>query len=179
MRTSLDTQSTDMTRSLGTSDRMARGLGWLSLGMGLCKVLAPQKLTSALGIEGSENMVRACGARELLSGVGALTDNPTPAIWSRVGGDVLDFAGLTFALRDEYNPKKENVYLALAVVGTLTAVDFYCAEKLSKRHAYQGGVTPDYSQRSGFPLGLQRSRGAASDFAVPDDMKAALPSPTL
>lgn len=158
-------------------DKLARGLGWLSLGIGLYKLLTPHKLTQPLDIEGSEVMVRACGAREVACGIGALSDNPTPAIWSRVGGDILDFAALTFVLRDERHAKKENVYLALAIVGTLTAIDFYCAKALSERHAYQAGPTPDYSNRSGYPQGLENARGAARDFNPPAEMKDALPLP--
>ncbi|MDQ7731804.1 hypothetical protein QT231_03785 [Halomonas sp. SpR1] len=169
----------DMTQSLSPSDKLARGLGWLSLGVGLYQLLAPGKITQQLGMEGSENGMRACGVRGIMSGIGALSDNPTPAIWSRLGGDVIDLAVLTYALNDERNTKKENVYLALTAVGILTAIDCACAKALSKRHAYQGGVTPDYSHRSGFPQGLDSARGAALDFDVPADMKDALPSPTL
>ncbi|MBE0464316.1 MAG: hypothetical protein ACTIDY_09765 [Halomonadaceae bacterium] len=169
-------QSQHMTRSLSTADRVARGLGWLSLGLGLYQLLAPHKLGEQLGLRGHENKVRACGAREMISGIGALTDNPTPAIWSRVGGDTLDLAALTYALQDRHNPKRKNLYLALTAVGIITAVDVYCAQALSKRHAYQAGVTPDYSHRSGFPQGLESARGAARDFKVPNDMQDALPS---
>jgi len=168
-----------MTHSQSSSDKLARGLGWLSLGIGLYQLLAPGKLTRQLGMQGSENCMRACGARGVMSGIGALTDNPTPAIWSRLGGDVIDLAVLTYALKDEHNTKKENVYLALTAVSILTALDCACAKGLSQRHAYQSGATPDYSHRSGFPQGLASARGAAQDFQVPADMKDALPSPTL
>jgi hypothetical protein len=161
---------TDMTQSQSSADKLARGLGWLSLGVGLYQLLAPGRITRELGMQGSENS---------MSGIGALSDNPTPAIWSRVGGDVLDLAALSFALKDEHNPKKQNVYLALTAVGILTALDYACAKALSQRHAYQGGATPDYSYRSGFPQGLASARGAALGFQVPADMKDALPSPTL
>lgn len=170
---------TDMTQSLGSSDKLARGLGWLSLGIGLYQLLAPGKVTRQLGMEGRENSLRACGARGVMSGIGALTDNPKPAMWSRVGGDIIDLAVLSYALKDDRNPKKQNVYLALTAVGIITALDFACAKSLSQRHAYQAGITPDYSYRSGFPQGLANARGAAQDFEVPADMKADLPSPTL
>ena len=170
---------TNMTQSLSSSDKLARGLGWLSLGIGLYQLLAPGKVTRQLGMEGRENSLRACGARGVMSGIGALTDNPTPAMWSRVGGDIIDLAVLTYALKDDRNPKKQNVYLALTAVGIITALDYACAKSLSQRHAYQAGVTPDYSYRSGFPQGLESARGAAQDFEVPADMKAALPTPKV
>lgn len=170
---------TDMTQSQSSADKLARGLGWLSLGVGLYQLLAPGRITRELGMQGSENSLRACGARGVISGIGALSDNPTPAIWSRVGGDVLDLAALSFALKDKHNPKKQNVYLALTAVGILTAIDYACAKALSQRHAYQGGATPDYRYRSGFPQGLASASGAALGFQVPADMQDALPSPTL
>jgi hypothetical protein len=166
-----------MSHSLHGSDRLARGLGWFSLGLGLCQMLAPRKLTKPLGMEGFEPMVMACGAREVACGIGALSNNPTLAIWSRVGGDALDLAALAAALRDKHNPKKENVGVALAAVGAVTALDLYCATQLKKRYAYQAGPTPDYSDRSGFPHPADSMRGAASDFETPKDMRAALPSP--
>lgn len=172
-------KQTNMAHSQSSSDKLARGLGWLSLGVGLYQLLAPGKLTQKLGMQGSENSMRACGARGVMSGIGALSDNPSTGIWSRVGGDMIDLAVLTYALKDNRNPKRENVYLALTAVGILTAIDYACAKALSQRHAYQGGVIPDYSHRSGFPRGLESARGAALGFQVPADMKAALPSPTV
>ncbi len=158
---------------------MARGLGWLSLGIGLYQLLAPKRVGRALGLRGVEGRIRAGGARELMSGVGALSDNPTQALWSRVGGDALDLASLTYALQDRHNPKRQNIYLALTAVGVLTAIDLWCARSLSRRHAYQGGVTPDYRHRSGFPGGLANARGGARDFEVPRDMRHALPESRL
>lgn len=166
-----------MSRSFKGSDRLARGLGWFAIGLGAYKLFAPHKLTRALGLEGAENLVRLCGAREVATGIGALTVNPRPALWARVGGDALDLAALAALLRDEDNSQRQNVELALVAVGTVTAVDLYCAQAQSRRHGYQTGPTPDYSDRSGFPHGVERARGAAKDFKTPGHMKASLPSP--
>ncbi len=63
------------------------------LGDGVVSASGPASgLSRVLGMPHRENKIRASGAREILSGIGALSDNPTNAIWSRVGGDVLDFA---------------------------------------------------------------------------------------
>ena len=105
---------TDMAQSQSSADKLARGLGWLSLGVGLYQLLAPGRITRAL-----------------------------------------------------------------TAVGILTAIDVACAKALSQRHVYQGGATPNYRYRSGFPQGLASARGTALGFQVPADMKDALPSPTL
>lgn len=166
--------STSSHSSLSAADRLARGLGWFSIGLGAVQLFAPRLLTEALGVEGKESLVRGCGARSLITGIGALSDNPVPAIWGRVGGDALDIAGLSMGLRDN-NPKRRNVELALAAALATAAVDVYCAQALGRRHRHGRGPTPDYSDRSGFYRPVAAMRGAASDFVVPRDMRAAPP----
>jgi len=169
-------KASNMSRSMDVSDRLARGLGWFSIGLGLFELLAPRKLTGALGMPGKEPLVRAYGVREIVTGIGALSDNPAPGIWSRVGGDALDLATLTPGLK-ESNPKRDNVMLAVGIVLGAAAVDVYCAQVLGRRHKHLAGPTPDYSGRSGFPRPAASMRGAASDFETPADMRAALPMP--
>ena len=176
MNTPMKRHSRSSTRSMSPADKLVRGLGWLSLGMGLYQLVAPRRLGRALGMPQRHNKIRACGARGVVSGISALSDNPTRAIWSRVVGDVLDFSALTFALK-RHPSHKENLYLALTAVGVLTIVDYGCAKALSQRHAYQGGITPDYSQRSGFPGGLKSAWGAARAEEGQAQLPPRLPAP--
>ncbi|WP_231566448.1 hypothetical protein [Litchfieldella xinjiangensis] len=159
------------------SDHLAQGLGWFGIGLGLWKLFEAKRTTRALGLEGCESLVRLCGARDVATGIGSLTVNPKPVLWARVAGDALDLAALATALRDKHNPQRDNLQLAVAMVGATTAVDLYVAQAQTRRHGYQSGVTPDYSHRSGFPKGLEAARGAARDFETPGHMKASLPSP--
>ncbi|GAB2787909.1 hypothetical protein GCM10027040_12600 [Halomonas shantousis] len=163
-------------RSMAGSDRLARGLGWFSIGLGLVQLCAPRTLTQALGAEGHERLVQACGAREIACGIGALTDNPAPSIWARVGGDVLDLAGLTMIYTPD-NPKRENVGWAMTAMAATTALDLYCAQSLNKRHkAHSPAVAVyDYADRSGFPYPAKEMTGVADDFEVPVDMRATPP----
>jgi hypothetical protein len=158
-------------RSLRPVDRLTRGLGWFSIGLGMAELIAPGTLTRVLGLKGYEPLVRAYGVREILSGVGALSVDKTPAIWSRVGGDALDLATLATGLRDD-NPKRENVGLALAAVVGITLLDLYCAQELSRGQRRPGQPTRDYSDRSGFARSPAEMRGAARDFATPPDLRA-------
>ena len=151
--------------------RLAEGLGWFSIGLGMVELLAARALGRALGMEDRSELLRTYGAREIVTGVGILTQpDPTPWIWGRVGGDVLDLATLATRL-DDQNPRAGNVGLALWAVGGVTALDVFCARALSKdrRTAY----TPhrDYSDRSGMPRPPEAMRGAASDFEPPRDMR--------
>src|SRR5690554_6324128 len=135
------------------SDKLAIGLGWLGIGVGLYQLLAPHSITRALGAEGTEALVRSCGARNLATGCGALSVNPTPALWVRSAGDALDLAGLLTLLADRNHPKRGNVKLALAGVGACTAASLYCAQDLSRRHASRPDVPPTTASAAVFLKG--------------------------
>jgi hypothetical protein len=173
--------------SQDSADALARGLGWFSIALGLAEVLAPRRLTRSLGMRGHENLVRAYGFREIVTGVGILASrDPKPWIWGRVGGDALDVATLAGAL-ESGNPKRENVGLAMGAVAGVAALDLYCAQALSAAEEARR-PTVDYSNRSGLPRTPDQMRGAARDFEVPADMRVpaalrpwteAKPSPTV
>src|SRR3954447_21563425 len=59
--------------SLTGADRLARALGWLSIGLGVVELVAPGRLARSLGLEGKEGLIRAYGARELASAVPTLS----------------------------------------------------------------------------------------------------------
>src|SRR4051812_8361883 len=161
-------------RSLTTADRVARGLGWFSLGLGLAEIIAPGKLGRALGLEGKETLLRAYGGREIGAGMWALSDTPAPAIWARVAGDLVDLGTLAAGLRGADETQRRNAFIALAAVGGITLVDLLTAMKLSAETSENKGDTGrDYSDRSGFPGGAAKARGAASDFRTPSEYRAA------
>ncbi|MFP2923965.1 hypothetical protein ACLESO_01865 [Pyxidicoccus sp. 3LG] len=110
---------------------LARGLGWFSIGLGLTELLAPRALARFLGVKQGTRLLRAYGLREIAAGVGILLlspSRPTPWVWARVGGDLLDLATLGKALKD--SPKKGNVTFAIGNVVAATALDAYCARRL-------------------------------------------------
>jgi len=114
--------------------KLAKALGWLSLGLGLSELVAPGALARFLGVRKGVGLLRAYGLREIGAGVGILTrSNPTPWVWARVGGDVLDLASLGPALRQ--SPRKGNIAAAAAFVLGATAMDVYCASRLQQRSA--------------------------------------------
>src|SRR5690349_14311617 len=158
--------------SLGASDRLGRALGWFSIGLGLAELLAPRRITRALGIEGQEGLVRAYGVREVSSGLLSLSVEKQAGLWSRVAGDGIDLVTLVTALRSN-NPKRDNVGLALVMVLGMTLIDMLGAGSTSVRHSRTRGSVRDYRNRSGFPQGVEEARGMARDFKVPADMRAA------
>jgi hypothetical protein len=157
--------------SKGVSDTMSRRLGWFSLGLGMAELLAAEQITRALGMEGKEGLVRAYGVREIASGMTCLSTEAPIGVWSRVAGDALDIATLMTAYNDN-NPKKHNVTGALVAIAGITLMDLWTAQALTMRHRRHRGQQRDYSDRSGFPRGLAASRGAATGFSIPEDLRA-------
>lgn len=156
--------------SLRTIDRAGRMLGWASFGLGALELFAPRVVTRWLGMEGKEGLVRAYGVRELGSGVLCLSTNNDIGALSRVGGDVVDLGTLATAYRDD-NPKKRNVGIAIAAVATLAVVDAAVGWAIRDLHRRKS-IPRDFSDRSGFPKGIDFSRGKAAR-AIPADYKAA------
>lgn len=159
----------------GSAHGLARGLGWFSLGLGLVELLAARRLAAALGMRERAGLIQLYGLREIATGVGLLTgDDPTPWLWARAGGDVLDLATLAPGL-DRRNPCRQNVALALAAVAGVAALDVACARQVALERRRMRWVPPpvmrDYRGRSGFPRTPEAMRGAARDFEVPRDMR--------
>jgi hypothetical protein len=153
-----------ITRTNYSARTLARGLGWFSIGLGLAEVLMPGKLARFLGVPGNEGLIRACGAREIATGVGLLlTDNPKPWIYGRIGGDALDLAGLGLSI--ENGSEHVNAAWAAAAVAGVTALDLACAKGLAEE---THEVTEwDYSDRSGFSETPDAMRGRVeAEFAA-------------
>jgi len=146
--------------SFSASDRMARNLGWFSLGLGALEIFAPRQITRALGMEGQEALVRAYGFREVASGMLSLSVEKDVGLWSRVAGDGVDIATLAAGLRAD-NPKKANVATALLMVVGITVLDIVTAEEVTRRHRRPKGQQRLYNERSGYPNGIDASRGIA------------------
>lgn len=112
--------------------KLARGLGWFSIGAGLAELLAPRVLAGFAGLkERHAGLLRTFGLRELAAGVGILLSpaRPAPWVWARVGGDVLDIVGLGRAMKG--NPRRASIGFALSNVLAATAVDALCARRLT------------------------------------------------
>jgi hypothetical protein len=166
---------TERTRRRGqadtTTDTLARGLGLFSIALGIAEIAAPRAIARTLGMKGQEGLIAGYGVREIATGIGILASkDPTPWIWGRVAGDGLDLATLATALEGN-NPKKSNVGIAMAAVAGVTALDVYCAQTLSHESPHPLEPLQDYSDRTGYPRGIEQSHGAASDFEVPRDFR--------
>jgi hypothetical protein len=158
--------------SLTGADRLARSLGWFSIGLGIAELAAASQLARLLGLNGKEGLIRAYGAREIVSAVPTLSVDKSVGLASRIAGDVLDIATLASALRPG-NPRRGNAALATALVVGITVLDVVAFAAVRSAHQRQKGTQREYSDRNGLPRGIQASRGLArKDFEPPPDYRA-------
>lgn len=111
--------------------RLAIGLGWFSIGLGLAEIFAPRALGRLIGVNASPTLFRLLGIREVISGVSILAqqDQPAGPVQSRVAGDAMDLALLGGALAAS-GPSRNRVMAATAAVAGVAALDTLCATKL-------------------------------------------------
>ena len=111
--------------------RLARGLGWFSLGLGMTELLAPRFIARISGVpEKRTGVIRLYGLREIASGIGIFAQkNPEEALWSRVAGDVLDLTSLGLACTSP-EAKRGRITFATANVLAVTALDVIAAKQL-------------------------------------------------
>jgi len=153
-------------------DRLARGVGWFSIGLGMTELLAAKQLTKLLGMQGSESLVRAFGVREIAHGMLTLTPEKQIGLWSRVVGDGIDIATLLKAMGSG-NRKRDNVGLAVVMVMGVAAVDIIGAVGATRRHRRSVGEQRSYKDRSGFPIGMPSAKGRVRNSKAPTNVQPA------
>jgi uncharacterized membrane protein len=113
----------------------ALGLGWFSVGLGLAQLIAPRQVAQLIGIDDDERTcltLRAIGVRELVCGVGLLSETrPAAWAWARAVGDVMDLALLGYAWKDDLPSAERALTIAGGVVG-VTLLDAQTAYALER-----------------------------------------------
>ena len=112
--------------------RLARGLGWFSIGLGMTELLCPQVIAKISGVPNSRTgLIRLYGLREIASGITIFSQKePAGGLWSRVAGDAVDLASLGMAFNSP-GAKRGRVAFATANVLAVTALDLIAAKQLS------------------------------------------------
>jgi len=112
--------------------RLARGLGWFSIGLGLTELLAPNVIAKISGVpNGRTGLIRLYGLRKIASGVTIFSQQkPTGGVWSRVAGDAMDLASLGMAFTSP-DAKRGRIAFATANVLAVTTLDLIAAKQLS------------------------------------------------
>jgi len=105
-----------------------RSLGWFSVGLGMAELLAPKTMGRMIGVGNQSTVLRMCGVREIVSGVGLLSGRaPATFAMSRVVGDVMDLALLGASLRSpDANPTR--LAAAATAVAGVAALDLYASK---------------------------------------------------
>jgi len=119
--------------NVGTG-KLAKGLGYFSIGLGLMELLMPGQVGEMIGVSTRHRaFLPALGLREIAHGAAILSQQkPTEGVWSRVGGDAIDLAYLGVAFAGEENNKNRLIGATVAVLG-VTALDLMCAQALSSQ----------------------------------------------
>ena len=125
-----------------SAQRLAHGLAWFSVSLGLAEILAPRLISRLVGADGRyANLIRLYGVRELMSGLMIFGQGarPAAAVWSRVAGDAVDIASLAAA---GASPRMNKGGVAVAAAGVLgvTALDVYCARELTRAPRAAPGI---------------------------------------
>jgi uncharacterized membrane protein len=125
------------------ADRLAIGLGWFSIGLGLAEVAATGPLMRLIGVRDGDRtrtILRACGAREIANGVAILSDPERASwLWARVAGDGADLSLLGSALQAD-NADRGRTAIAAAAVAGVTVLDMVAARRLSENGEPHVGV---------------------------------------
>jgi uncharacterized membrane protein len=130
-----DFSSGNETANRSGAERLAKGLGWFSIALGLAEVVVPRALARFIGVRPQPVLLPALGLREITSGIGILAqERPVGWVWSRVAGDAMDLA-LLGAARMDRPCEEERVDMAAAAVAGVTALDLICALLLTRQPA--------------------------------------------
>ena len=127
-------------RRAAVDQRAAQYLGWASIAVGLTEILAPRQLEKTMGVGNGQvtGILRVLGVREIMHGIDILAhEDPTPGVWSRVFGDLLDGVLLGAAAARTKNPG--GLAAIFAAVTPVVLADLIFAPRLSKDRA-QGQI---------------------------------------
>jgi uncharacterized membrane protein len=112
--------------------KLATGLGWFSVALGLAEILAPRALARLIGVRHHPILFAALGLREITSGIGILSQQRAAGwLWSRVAGDVMDLSLLGTAFATDPADERR-VEAAAAAVAGVTVLDAICAWQHSR-----------------------------------------------
>src|SRR4051795_12004774 len=120
-------------RHAAVDQQAAQCLGWASIAVGLTEILAPKQLEKTMGVGNGQvtGILRVLGVREIMHGIDLLAhDDPTPGLWSRVFGDLLDGVLLGAAPTRTKNPG--GLAAVFAAVAPVVIADMIFAPRLSK-----------------------------------------------
>lgn len=153
------------------AERLARVLGWFSIGLGLTEFAAPRTVARLIGLDERRNgggdvarTLRMFGMREIAAGLGIFSKRqPVGWLWARVAGDVMDLSFLGGALR-RASAEPARLAAAAVTVAGVTALDVVCSQRLSARRAITNETEADGHVRLTSSLAINRPRADCYAF---------------
>jgi uncharacterized membrane protein len=124
-------QEANASRFAPDDRQLGQILGVVSIGLGLAQLLAPRAVGRAIGVGDHPAIMRMVGAREIVTGLGILSERaPGAWAWARVAGDAMDLALLGAATS---SPSADPRRIAAATAGVLgvAALDVYSGQRLT------------------------------------------------
>jgi uncharacterized membrane protein len=115
-------------------EKLAKALGWMSLGLAVTPLAAPDRLSRQVGVDDTRTaraVVRALGVRELLHASGLLLQRPY-WVFTRVAGDAMDLTMLGRAMADRKGWRRRRTAMATAAIVGITAADLYAAARTTR-----------------------------------------------
>ena len=123
-------------------ERVATGLGWFSIGLGIVQLVAPRAFSQTIGRPGTTRDVwiqRLVGVREVTAGAAILRrTRPAEWVWARVVGDTMDLALLGTAFASKKSDRNRLAAATTVAVG-IGALDLYDALQLTRKKRGGGG----------------------------------------
>ena len=128
----------------GRGNQVALALGWFSVGLGLAQLLAPRKISQAIGVEPRPTAMRLLGAREVALGVGLLSSRrQSPWAWGRVAADAMDIGLLGAATRKAPSGARSRLGMVTAAVAGIAVLDVMTSLQQTRRESARGGSVAD------------------------------------
>lgn len=128
-------------QSAESTEKLVKGLGAASFGLGLSEVLGAGKVAEMAGIDNSRRaraVIRVLGLREL-GHAAALTFGPRQLVWTRVAGDGIDLALLRKGMT-QGNGSRRRGTVSTAGLAAIAAADIYASWRTTRngggRHAH-------------------------------------------
>ncbi|MFG3643198.1 SRPBCC family protein [Micromonospora sp. NPDC047762] len=137
--------------------RRGRRLGWMSLGLGVAQLAAPDTVRRISGVDDSSTsrtMVPLVGARELVHAAGLLTSRRKGIwAWTRVVGDAMDLASLGVAIAHRSGHRRRRLVGVTGAIVGITVVDLLTAVQAT-RATRIGSAVPVRGPREGGSMEL-------------------------
>ncbi len=111
-------------------NKVARSIGWVSIGVGLALVATPARMTKGFGMGERPNLGRFLGVRDLVLGAGLLrSERLSPWLRARAISDAGDAALLIGGAASGAFPRGQAM-VGLTVATTFTVLSFVLAQRL-------------------------------------------------